>query len=104
MLLYARHDPVARARRDIPEMVCDRKAECEFPEVPTSLQRPAGRPLRTHQKGHYVFGFNPNVGIRRAPHPVVFTICPGSHTSANGLRFFWLEMGDVEGLKAPLSV
>ena len=44
-----------------------RKAECEFPEVPISLQRSAGRPLRTLQKGQYVFGPSPNVGIRRAP-------------------------------------
>ena len=64
-----------------------RKAEGEFPEVHTSLQRPAGRPLRTLQKGQYVFGFIPNVGIRRAPHPVVFAIFPGCHTPANGHRF-----------------
>ena len=64
-----------------------RKAEFEFPEVPASLQRPAGRPLRMHQKDHYVFGFSPDVGIRRAPHPVVFAIFPRCHTPTNGHRF-----------------
>ena len=69
-----------------------RKAEIEFPEVPTSLQRPAGQPLRTLQKGHYVFGFSPNVGIRRDSHPVVFAGFPGCHTPANGHCFVcWRE-------------
>ena len=51
------------------------------------MQRPDGRPFRTLQKSHYVFGSNPNVGIRRAPHPVVFAIFPGCYIPANGHRF-----------------
>ena len=53
----------------------------------TSMQCPAGRPLRTLQKEHFVLGFSPNVGIRRTSHPVVFAIFPGCHTPANGHRF-----------------
>ena len=64
-----------------------RKAEGGFHDVPKSLQRPGGRPFRTLQKGHYVFGFRPNVGSRTAPHPVVFAIFPGCQTPANGHRF-----------------
>ena len=64
-----------------------RKAECKFPEVQINLQRPAGRPLRTLQNGHYVFGSSLNVGIRRAPHPVVFAIFSGCPTPANGHCF-----------------
>ena len=69
-----------------------RKAEGEFPEVHISLQRPAGQPLRTHQKDYYVFGFSPNVGIRRAPHPVAFAIFADYYTPANSHRFVgWRE-------------
>ena len=64
-----------------------RQAEGGFPEVPTSLQRPAGRPLQTLQKGHCVFRSSPNVGTIKAPHPVFFAIFPGCHTRANGHRF-----------------
>ena len=64
-----------------------RKAGCEFSEVPTSLQRPAGRSLQTLQKDHYVFGFSPNAGIRRAPHTVVLAVFPDCYTLADGHRF-----------------
>ena len=77
-----------------------RKAECEVPEVFTSLQCSAGRPLRKLQKDHNVFGFSPNVGIRRAPHPAVFPISPGCYTRVNGHRFVgWrVEMMKGKGL------
>ena len=54
------------------------KAEFKFSEVHTSLQRPAGRPLRTLQKGHYIFGFSLTVSNRRAPHPVIFANFPAA--------------------------
>lgn len=64
-----------------------RKAESESPVVPASLQRPIGQPLRTLQKCHYVFGNNPNVGIRTTLHPVVLAILSGYYTPANDHYF-----------------
>ncbi|VCU38863.1 Bgt-20463 [Blumeria graminis f. sp. tritici] len=53
---------------------------------------------------HYVFGFSPDVGIRRAPHPVVFCNSSRLPNTCKWPSFRWLERGDNEELRAPLSV